>query len=223
MEGLVSAKFSGHVAYFSQVLVGAAAITVEVTAGALAIAVVLGVLFATVKVSRLPGARFAIDAYIEVFRGIPALTQLFIIYFGLTYVGIRLNPIPAAIIGLGLIGAAYCTEIFRAGFAALHHGQREAALAVGMTPALAMRYVIIPQAWRIVLPPLGNYAIGLLKDTAVCSAIAAPEILYRARNLATETFETPIIYLVAAVIYFVLTFPLARSVEALERKRRSWQ
>jgi His/Glu/Gln/Arg/opine family amino acid ABC transporter permease subunit len=223
MEGFVSVKFLGHVAYFGRALVSAAAITVEVTVGALAMAVVLGLVFAAVKVSRLPGARLAIDAYVEVFRGIPALTQLFIIYFGLTYVGIRLNPIPAAILGLGLIGAAYCTEIFRSGFGALHHGQREAALAAGMTPAMAMRYVIIPQAWRIVLPPLGNYAIGLLKDTAVCSAIAAPEILYRARNLATETFETPIIYFVAAGIYFALTFPLARTVEALERKRRSWQ
>jgi len=212
-----------QIPYFSRVLLEGAVVTIEVTTGAFAIAIVLGLPLAALKVARIPGLRLAIDAYIEVFRNIPPLTQLFIIYFGLAYVGLRFDPVPAAILGLGLNGAAYCTEIFRAGFAALHHGQREAALAIGMTPAMAMRYVIIPQAWRIVLPPLGNYGIGLLKDTAVCSAIAAPEILYRSRNLATETFETPIIYLLAAVLYFALTFPLARGVEALERKRRSWQ
>jgi His/Glu/Gln/Arg/opine family amino acid ABC transporter permease subunit len=212
-----------HLGYFVRVLLEGATVTIEVTIGALAIAVVLGLALAALKVSRLPFMRIAVDAYIELFRDIPPLTLLFIIYFGLTYAGIRFGSISAAIVGLGLNGAAYCTEIFRSGFAALHHGQREAALAIGMTPAKAMRYVIIPQAWRIILPPLGNYAIALLKDTAVCSAVAAPEILYRARNLSTETFETPVIYLLAAVLYFCLTFPLARAVGYLERKRRSWQ
>jgi His/Glu/Gln/Arg/opine family amino acid ABC transporter permease subunit len=223
VERLFSPEFLEQLGYFSRVLLHGAIVTVEVSVGALLIAVVLGLGLAAVKVSRVPGMRLVVDAYIELFRNIPPLTLLFILYFGLTYIGIRFNPVPAAILGLGLNGAAYCTEIFRSGFAALHHGQREAALAVGMTPTMAMRYVIIPQAWRITLPPLGNYGIALLKDTSVCSAIAAPEILYRARVLSTETFETPIIYLLAAVIYFCLTFPLARAVNRMERKRRSWQ
>jgi ABC-type amino acid transport system permease subunit len=91
-----------------------------------------------------------------------------------------------------------------------------------MTPAMSMRYVILPQALRITLPPLANYAIGLIKDTAVASAIAAPEILFRARNLTSETFETPLIYLIVAIMYFCLTFPIARWVEHLEKSRRSW-
>lgn len=208
--------------YYIGILLEGAGITVSITIGALAIALVLGLGLAALKVSRLPLARPFVDAYVEVFRDVPPLTQLFIIYFGLTYVGIRLEPVPAAIVGLGLNGAAYCAEIFRAGFAALHHGQREAAAAVGMTPGMAMRHVILPQAFRITLPPLGNYAIGLLKDTAVASAIAAPEIIWRARNLTSETFETPIIYLLVALLYFCLTFPLARWVNYLERRRRSW-
>ena len=211
-----------NIPYYLGVLLQGAGITITITLGALLIAVVLGLALAAFKVSRIPLARGFVDTYVEIFRDIPPLTQLFIIYFGLTYVGIRLDPIPAAIVGLGLNGAAYCAEIFRSGFAALHHGQREAAAAIGMTPAKAMRYVVLPQALRITLPPLGNYGIGLLKDTAVASAVAAPEILYRARNLATETFETPLIYLIVAVLYFCLTFPLARLVDRLERKRRSW-
>jgi len=212
----------GRYEYYVSVLLQGAGVTVLITIGALAVALVLGLALAALKVSRLPLARPFVDSYVEVFRDIPPLTQLFIIYFGLTYMGLRLDPIPAAIIGLGLNGSAVCAEIFRAGFAALHHGQREAALAVGMTPGMAMRHVIVPQALRITLPPLGNYAIGLLKDTAVASAIAAPEILFRARNLTSETFETPVIYLLVAVLYFCLTFPLARWVNYLERKRRSW-
>lgn len=212
----------GRYEYYIAVLLQGATVTVTITIGALAIALVLGLALASLKVSRIPLARQFVDAYVEVFRDIPPLTQLFIIYFGLTYMGVRLDPVPAAIVGLGLNGSAYCAEIFRAGFAALHHGQREAALAVGMTPVRAMRYVILPQAFRITLPPLGNYAIALLKDTAVASAIAAPEILFRARNLTSETFETPVIYLIVAVLYFCLTFPLARWVNYLERKRRTW-
>lgn len=211
-----------NIPYYLAVLLEGAVITVSITLGALAIAIVVGLALAAFKTSRVPGARYFVDAYVEVFRDIPPLTQLFIIYFGLTYVGLRFDPIPAAIIGLGLNGSAYCAEIFRSGFAALHHGQREAAAAIGMTPWMAMRYVVLPQALRITLPPLGNYGIGLLKDTAVASAVAAPEILFRARNLTSETFETPLIYLLVAILYFCLTFPLARAVDRLERRRRSW-
>ena len=222
MGGETDRDLVARILYYLGTLLEGVGVTVGITLGALLIAVALGLALATLKVSRLPFARPAVDAYVELFRGIPPLTQLFIIYFGLTYLGIRLDPVAAAIVGLGLNGSAYCTEIFRSGFSALHHGQREAAAAIGMNPAMAMRYVIFPQALRITLPPLANYAIGLVKDTAVASAIAAPEILFRARNLTSETFETPLIYLLVAIIYFCLTFPIARWVDRLERKRRSW-
>lgn len=207
---------------YLQVLLQGAGITVVITVGAFLIAVVLGLTLAILKTYRLPLVSGLVNAYVEVFRGIPPLTLLFIIYFGLTYVGIRLNPLPAAIIGLGLSGGAYCTEIFRSGFSALHHGQREAAAAVGLTPFKAMRLIILPQAFRITLPPLGNYAVGLIKDTAVASAVAAPEILFRARNLTTETFDTTLIYILVACLYFLMTFPIARWVGHLEKKRSAW-
>jgi len=88
---------------------------------------------------------------------------------------------------------------------------------------MAMRYIILPQAIRITLPPVGNYAIGLLKDTAIVSAIAAPEIMFYARNLVTSTFETTLVYSMVAVLYFCLSFPLARIVNRLEARRKSWQ
>ncbi len=205
------------------VLLGGAYVAVQITLAALLVALVLGLFLAIVKASNIFPLTLMATTFVEIFRGIPALTQLFILYFGLTYVGINLDPLPAAIIGLGLIGAAYLTEVFRAGFAALHHGQREAAMAIGMTPMMAMRYIILPQSIRIVLPPIGNYAIHLIKETSVVSAIAAPEIMFYARQLVNNTFQTTLIYILVAILYFCLSFPLARIVDRLERKRRSWQ
>lgn len=208
---------------FSQILLGGAVTTVLITAGSLVLAIVVGLALAVVKTSRVRAVRFLVDVYVEIFRGVPALTLLFVLYFGLAYAGIRMESIPAAILGLGLVGGAILTEVFRSGLDALHHGQREAALAVGMTPTMAMRHIILPQAVRITLPPIGNYAIGLLKDTAIVSAIAAPEIMFYARNLVTSTFETTIIYVLVAILYFCLSFPLARIVGRLEERRRSWK
>ena len=91
-----------------------------------------------------------------------------------------------------------------------------------MTPWMGLRHIILPQTWRITLPPLGNYAIALLKDTAVVSAIAAPEIMFWARNLVTSTFQTTFVYILAALLYFCLSFPLARLVDRFERQQRAW-
>jgi His/Glu/Gln/Arg/opine family amino acid ABC transporter permease subunit len=197
--------------------------TIEITLASLLFAIVIGLGLALVKLSRFKPLHWVIDVYVELFRGTPVLAQLFIIYFGLAYMGFKISAFPAAIIGLGLNGGAVLTEVFRAGFGAIHHGQREAALAVGMTPWVSLQTIILPQTWRITLPPLGNYAIALLKDTAVVSAIAAPEIMFYARNLVTSTFETTLIYVLAAALYFCLSFPLARLVERFERRQRAWQ
>lgn len=197
--------------------------TVEITLLSFLAAIVIGLLFALLKLSRFRFLTFLIDVYVEVFRNTPVLAQVFIIYFGLAYTGVKIASLPAAVIALGLNGGAILTEVFRAGLSAIHHGQREAALAIGMTPWATMRYIILPQTWRITLPPVGNYAIALLKDTAVVSAIAAPEIMFYARNLVTSTFETTFIYILAALLYFALSFPIARLVDRYERRQRAWQ
>ena len=197
--------------------------TVAITLASLAVAILLGLSLALVRLLGLRIVNALITVYVEVFRNTPVLAQLFIIYFSLPYLGVKIDPFPAAVIGLGLNGGAVLSEVFRAGLNAIHFGQREAALAVGMTPWMSVRYILLPQTWRITLPPLGNYAIALLKDTAIVSAIAAPEIMFWARNLVTSTFETTFVYILAAILYFCLSFPLARLVERFERRQRAWQ
>ena len=153
---------------------------------------------------------------------------LYIVYFVPPQLGPHLNWVwldafVGAVIGLGLHGGAVLGEVFRSGIEALHSGQREAALSLGMTPAKAMAYIILPQAVRVVLPPVGNYAIGLLKDTAVIYAIAVPEIMAYARNLVTETLQSAVVYLMAGAIYLCMAIPMARFAARLERGRRAWR
>ncbi len=190
------------------VLLFAAITTIEVTIGGFIVAALLGLAGAVLGGFRSRLLRALVAVYVDVFRAVPVLTQLFIIYFGLTEIGIRLDPIPAAIVGFGINGGAYLTEVFRAGIASVHQGQMEAAQMLGMTRLAAMRIVILPQAMRVVLPPLGNFAIGLLKDTALASAVAAPELMFRARNLVDRTFLSTQIYLMTALIYLAMSLPL---------------
>jgi polar amino acid transport system permease protein/cystine transport system permease protein len=218
----VEAFFAKLAALGGPLLLGAVT-TVAITLASLVVAILLGLAFALIRLLGIRPVNGLINAYVELFRNTPVLAQVFIIYFSLPYLGMKIDPFPAAVIGLGLNGGAMLTEVFRAGLNAVHFGQREAALAVGMTPWMSLRYIILPQTWRITLPPLGNYAIALLKDTAVVSAIAAPEIMFWARNLVTSTFETTFVYILAAILYFCLSFPLARLVDGFERRQRAWQ
>lgn len=200
-------------------LMAGALVTITVTLTSLFIAVTLGFMLAILReFPRIRLLSFAIDAYVEFFRNIPALSHLFILYFGLAAVGVKITSIPAAILGLGLIGAAVTCDIYRSGFLALAKGQIEAAQAVGMTPVQTIRYILSPQAIRIALPPLGNYALQLMKDTSIVSAIAAPEIMFYARSMVTSSFQTTLIYSSAAMIYLLMSLPLAYAVTRLEIK-----
>lgn len=205
---------------FAMVLEGLLAgvgVTVLVTLASLAFGVVLGFGLALLRqFGKLRSVHLLIDAYCEIMRNIPALTHLFILYFGLASIGFRLSAIVAAILGLGLIGGAVTCDLFRSGFAALPKGQREAALAVGFTPLQAIAEILMPQALRIALPSLGNYAVQLLKDTSIVSAIAAPEIMFYARSMVTSSFQTTMIYATVAGLYLLLSLPLVQAVRFLE-------
>ncbi len=208
------------------VLWWATGMTVKVTLGALVVALLLGLVVAVMRISSFKWIRWVALAYTDVLRGTPALVQLFIIYFGLSDLGIEFDPITAAIVGLGINGAAYAGEIYRAGIEAIHKGQMEAALSLGMTPAKAMRFIIMPQAVRIMLPPLCNYAILLVKDTAIISTIAAPEIMFEARRMVQATFMHSVsgqIYLMCAIFYLALTLPLSHVAQRLEKARERWR
>jgi His/Glu/Gln/Arg/opine family amino acid ABC transporter permease subunit len=209
--------------YFLITLLGGWPTTVKVAAGALVFALIFGLVIALLRLSRWRWLRFPAIAYIEFFRGTPLLVQLFVIYFGLPDAGFEPTPLQAAIVGMGMNGSAYLAEIYRAGIEAIHRGQMEAALSLGMTPARAMRYIILPQAMRTMLPPITSFSIVMLKDTAVVSVIAAPEIMFYARNLVTETLQSAVVYSMAGALYLCMTVPMARLVARLERSRRAWQ
>ncbi len=198
-------------------LLAAAGGTLRMTALAYILGAIAGLLIALARLSR--GRLLSAPAifYIEIVRGTPALTQLFLIYFGLGSIGLAFSAFEAAVVGLGLNYAAYMAEVYRAGIEAIHRGQREAAQSIGMTQGQAMRHIILPQAVRIILPPMANYAISLLKDTSVASLISAPELMLRARDLSSEYFMPMELYLIAGLMYLAMAYPLSQAVRRLER------
>lgn len=206
------------IATFLPVLLKGAQVSAQVAAGGLVVALAGGLVLALLVQSSNRPLRWLGIAYIELIRGTPALAQLFILYFGLADYGLRLPPLAAAIIGLGMNGSAYLAEVFRAGILAVNRGQTEAALSLGMTPAVTLHYVVLPQAVRVMLPPMCNYAVQLLKDTSLVSAVAAPEIMFRARNLVMETYDSMTIYLLVAAIYLTISIPLSHLANSLQQR-----
>lgn len=208
--------------YFLKVLGLGAMTTVGLTLASFAVAVLLGFALALMRVSRSLWLRAIASLYLELFRNVPILTQLFILYFGLTHLGLTLPATVAAIIGFGLNGAAILCEVFRSSINNVDRGQGEAAFAIGMTRRMTMRIIVLPQAIKVALPGMANFAISLIKDTSLASAAAVPELAFKARMLVSETYQTNLIYLMVAVIYLVLSLVLARlGNKAESRLRRS--
>jgi His/Glu/Gln/Arg/opine family amino acid ABC transporter permease subunit len=197
-------------------LVLAALSTLRMAVLAYLLALAAGLFIALGRIARNRAISRAAGLYIEIMRGTPVLTQLFLLYFGLASVGIVLPAYMAAVIGLGLHYAAYMAEVYRAGILAVDAGQMEAALAIGLTRRLAMRLIVLPQAVRIVLPSMANYSVALLKETSVASLISAPDLMLRARDLSSEYFMPMELYLLAGAIYLVMTYPLAKGARYLE-------
>ncbi|MDQ6419700.1 amino acid ABC transporter permease [Paenibacillus sp. LHD-117] len=178
----------------------------------------LGVVFALLRISNFWLLRVIASAYIEIIRGTPMLVQIIIIYYGLTEFGINLPPFMSAVLALTINSSAYMAEVFRAGIAAIDKGQMEAARSLGLSRAQAMRYVVLPQAFRNMLPAIGNEFIVIIKDSSLVSTIGIAEILYNTQTIRGVTFQPLEPLLVAAAIYFVMTFTLSKLLGALERK-----
>jgi len=206
---------------FLPILLDGFRITIGVAVFSFVIAMTGGLLLAIGKMSKLRPVSLACSWYIEVIRGTPALTQLFIIYFGLAQYGIDVPGFLAAVLGLGLNGAAYVAEIFRAGLTAIPDGQRQAGLSLGLTPVQIFTHILVPQAFRLMLPPFCSYSVQLLKDTSLASVVAAPEIMFRARILIAETYLSMQIYLLVAVIYLCVSIPLGILANWLHRHLHS--
>ena len=208
--------------YFFTTLLSGWPATLTVAIGAFFFALIFGLAVALLRMSRWRVLRWPATAYVEFFRGTPALVQLFVIYFGFPDVGYQPSPFQAAILGLGLNGAAYLSEIYRAGIESIHRGQMEAALTLGMTPRRAMQYIVLPQALRTMLPPMTNFSIILLKDTSIVFTVGVLEVMALARQLVTETLTSAPIYLMAGAMYLCVTIPMARFAARLERQREAW-
>src|SRR6266436_5914860 len=183
-----------------------------------ALSLVFALFVALGGMSRFWPLRWAVKIYIEIIRGTPLLLQLVYIYYALPELaGIRFDPFSAGVLALTLNYSAYISEVYRSGIQAIGRGQHDAAAALGMTGPLAMRRIILPQAIRIVIPSLGNYFIGLFKDTALCSAVSIQEVLFTAQIIAAQSFQYFTLYTVVGVMYFAVSFPAARFVAYLER------
>jgi His/Glu/Gln/Arg/opine family amino acid ABC transporter permease subunit len=186
------------------------------TALAFLVAAGLGLPLAVLRLAGGAPGRLAF-LYVEIVRGMPALTLLFLIYFGLAPLGIVLNSFTAAVAAFGLNGAAYLAEVYRAGIQAVDPGQREAAQMLGLRRSQVMREVTLPQAVPVVLPPMGNYLVSLLKDTSIASLIAAPELMLRSRDLAGTYYLPMEFYLLAGAMYLIMAWPMMHMVRRLER------
>ena len=178
-----------------------------------------GLLIALVRIYAIRPASLAAKIYTDVFRSIPILVLLIVIYYALPFVGLRFSPFVSAAVALTLVSGAYTAEIFRAGIEAIPRGQFEASHALGLSYRHMMTDVILPQAVRIVIPPLTNNCINVIKDTALASVVAMPDLLKQATQAqALEANPTPLI--VAALIYVALLWPLVVFVGRLEKRYR---
>lgn len=187
-------------------LIKGAGMTVTLTACAITFGTIIGLIIAFMKIIKNPILNFLGSIYTWIFRGIPLLVQLFIIYYALPMViGITLEPFTGAVIGISLCGGAYIAEIIRAGVQSVDKGQMEASLSLGMSYFQAMRRIILPQTYRRLIPPMGNEFITLLKDTALVSSISMVELTRTAQIYAASNFKPFEMFITAGVIYLTLT------------------
>lgn len=192
-------------------------VTFQVTLCSIFFALILGLITGLGRISRNRLVNSVASIYVEVVRGIPLLVQLFYIYYALGRF-VRLPDMVAAVIAMSVCYGAYMGEVFRAGIESIHKGQTEAARSLGFSQTQTMRYVIIPQAWRTILPPVGNEFIALLKDTSLVSILAVADILRRGREFAAETFAYFETYTVIALVYLIITLVLSKLVSHLEER-----
>lgn len=196
--------------YLPALLFVGAPMTLLISVLGMALAIALGLILALVNLYAPQPFAWLARAYVELFRGTPLLIQLYLIFYGLPNVGIRLSPIVAAIVGLGLNYAAYEAENYRAGIQAIPRGQMEAALSLGMTRGLSLRYVIVPQAMRLVIPPVTNDFIALFKDSSIVSVITMVELTKVYGQLAATYYDYIGAGILTAAIYFLMGLPFVR-------------
>ncbi len=206
------------IANWSPELLAAAGVTLRVSAISFVLALIIGTVTGVIR-SRAGGRlAFPIAAYVEFFRGTPLLVQLFFIYYGLPQIGITMDAWTAAIVGLGLNGGAYISEIVRGALAGIHRGQYDAAHALGFGWLQTIAWVVMPQALRTATPPLMNSFAALLKESSLVSILAITEMMNVANQVYSRTFRAFEIFAVVALMYFTMTFFVSQVSRLLERR-----
>ena len=193
-------------------------ITLIVSAASIVLATLLAALGALGRLSSNAIVNAVASFYVSFFRGTPLILQLLVWYLALPQVGLIFDPIFCAIGALGMNYGAYMTEIFRAGIQAVPLGQREAAAALGMSSRTAFLRIVAPQAFRIIVPAIGNDFVAMLKDSALASTVALQEIVWRARNVGQKEFKTLQTFIIAAMIYWALTILFSTFQNRIEKR-----
>jgi putative glutamine transport system permease protein len=215
----------GAIAFqFPELFFGGLWVTVQISALGLAGALVLGTIVALCRTSPVAPLRWLGASYVEFFRNTPLVVQLFFLFLGLPLVGLRFSTdtfesiFRAAATGMALYHGAYVAEVVRGGLLGVDRGQIEAARSLGLSYGQMLRYVQLPQTFRAVIPPIGNIAIALVKNTSLASTIGVTELLFAAEIVESRTFRAEEAFLSATVLYLVLTIPLGALVNLLERR-----
>lgn len=205
---------------FPLLLVGAV-VTIQITAISVGVGLLIGLFAGIARISSFWPIRALAAMYVDFIRGTPLLVQIFIIYFALPMAtGMRVDPFFAAITACSINSGAYVAEIFRAGIESIDRGQMEAGRSLGMTWTQTMRYIIVPQAFKRIIPPLGNEFIAMLKDSSLVSVIGFEELTRSGQLIIARTYGSLEIWLSVAVIYLVMTLTISRFVAYLERRYR---
>lgn len=198
--------------------VEATLVTAQLSALALLLGLLVAALVAGARMSDIAALRFAGATYVSVFRGTPCLIQLFILYFGGPQIGINLEPFAAGVIGLGLNIAAYMAEGMRGAILSVERGQTEASRSIGFGRWQTMQRVVLPQAARLMIRPLGVNTVALVKGTALVSTISVVELTYTAQRFIGSTYRPFEIFGIAALLYMVMVYGVARMVDVLDRR-----
>lgn len=200
-------------------LLQGAGITIQITALSVGFGMLIGMLIGVARLSSFFVVKSFAAVYVDFIRGTPLLVQIFLIYFALPmFTGQRVDPFIAAIAACSINSGAYVAEIFRAGIQSIDKGQMEAGRSLGMSWLQTMRYVIMPQAFKRVIPPLGNEFIAMLKDSSLVSVIGFEELTRRGQLIIARTYSSFEIWLTVAFIYLLMTFAISRLVDLLERR-----
>lgn len=201
-----------------ELLLQGLAVTIQLAFLSLLLALALGVLFGVLRIVPFRPFRALGTVYVEFFRNTPLLVQMYFAYFGLPWLGVRLPGFEAAFLALGIYTGAFVAEVVRAGILSVSRGQIEAARSLGLSYTQMMRHVVLPQAFATTIPPLGNLAIAMTKNTSISSAIAVPDVMYNGNILNSRTFATYEIFAAIGAGYLSLTLPLSWVVNRLERR-----